>query len=276
MPLRKRKDIWQNGKIQYISVEAIAPNPDQPRQCFEQEDLLSLSKSIAEVGILQPLSVRKTEVGWQLVAGERRLRAAVLAGLTQVPCLVVQVDEQASCVLALIENIQRKNLDFWEQACAISDLMTAYGLSQEEVAKRLGKSQSAVANKLRLLKLPDWVLKALRDDGFTERHARALLRLETKEQLARAVNILSARRFTVAQTEEMVEQILFPPPEPPKPTFVLKDVRLFLNSLSRNMDMMRAAGIAADLKREDRQDAIYLTIQIPNQGNVSRETLETV
>ena len=166
------------SRVMFLPVDAIAPNPYQPRQPFAREELDELAQSIRALGVLQPLTVRKGEGGWELVAGERRLRAARLAGLDRVPCLSVRVDGQTTSLLALVENVQRTDLDFWEEALALRRLLDTFHLSQEEAARRVGKSQSAVANKLRLLRLPPEVLARLRAGGFTERHARALLKLE--------------------------------------------------------------------------------------------------
>ena len=213
--------------------------------------------------------MRKGEVGWELVAGERRLRAARLAGLDKVPCLSVRVDGQTTSLLALVENVQRTDLDFWEEALALRRLLDTFHLSQEEAARRVGKSQSAVANKLRLLRLPPEVLTRLRAGGFTERHARALLKLEGSPLLEQAVDILETEQLTVAQTEALVEGLLSPAPDIPrkKPLFVLKDVRLFLNTLKRSMELMRSAGVNAQCRREDREDAILLTIAIPRAAS---------
>ena len=168
-------------------------------------------------------------------------------------------------LLALTENIQRKDLDFWEEALALRRLLDTFHLSQEEAARRVGKSQSAIANKLRLLKLPPEVLSRLRDGGFTERHARALLRLEDPNTLQQAVDKIVEGQLTVAQAEALVEELCSPPGEKlrKKPLYVLKDVRLFLNTLNRSMDLMRSAGVNAQCRREDREDSILLTISIP-------------
>lgn len=259
--------MWESGRVQLLPLDSIGPNPDQPRQVFSAEELEGLAASIRALGILQPLTVRRAEGGWQLVAGERRLRAARLAGLAQVPCLTVQVDDQCSSLLALVENLQRKDLDFWEEAQAISRLLATYHLSQEEVARRLGRSQSAVANKLRLLRLPMPVVTVLRGGGCTERHARALLRLDDPAVLLETAQLVVSDKLTVAQTEELVERLLAPSPPPapkPKRTFIPKDVRLFLNTLTRGVDLMRSAGVAACCQREDLDGEILLTIRIPN------------
>ena len=268
MGLLNKKGIFDTGKVLFLPVDAIVPNPDQPRKRFSQPELEELAASIRALGVLQPLTVRRRNGGWELVAGERRRRAARLAGLSQVPCLSIQADSQSSSLLALVENLQRRDLDFLEEAQALRTLIDTYHLSQEEAARRLGKSQSAVANKLRLLKLPSDVLTLLRDGGCTERHARALLRLEDPETQRAAARQVTEGSLTVAQTEALVESLLSAQPKPEKrrPTFIVKDVRLFLNTLTRGLDLMRSAGVNAQCRREDTDDAILLTIQIPRRA----------
>ena len=274
-----KKGMFETGKVLFLPVEAIVPNPEQPRKRFSQAELEELAASIRALGVLQPLTVRRREGQWELVAGERRLRAARLAGLSQVPCLSIQADSQSSSLLALVENLQRRDLDFWEEAQALRRLMEVYALSQEEVARRIGRSQSAVANKLRLLKLPREVLEQLCRAGYTERHARALLPLADPVLQIQAADTILKEKLTVAQTEALVDQLLRPaPPAPPvrrpRRVFVVKDVRLFLNSLNRGMALMRSAGVDAQCSREDRDEEILLTIHIPRraQEHVSRET----
>ena len=279
MQLLRKKGMLDSTRVLFLPVDEIAPNPDQPRRTFPQHELEELANSIRVLGLLQPLTVRRSEQGWELVAGERRLRAAKLAGLTQVPCLSLQIDSQRSSLLALVENLQRKDLDFWEEALALDKLITTYHLSQEEAARRIGKSQSAVANKLRLLKLPTAVLELLRDGGATERHARALLPLQVPELQVQAAQRILDGSLTVAQTEALVNELLHPlPPAPPvrrpRRVFVVKDVRLFLNTVNRGMALMRSAGVDAQCRREDRDGEILLTIHIPRSAppHVSRET----
>lgn len=211
MRLLPKKGIFDSGRVLFLPVDSILPNPDQPRTLFSQPELEELADSIQSMGILQPLTVRRREGGWELVAGERRLRAAKLAGLREVPCLSIQTDGQSSSLLALVENLQRRDLDFWEEALALRKLIDTYHISQDEAARRLGKSQSAVANKLRLLKLDPAVLTILREGGCTERHARALLRLEDPAQQREAAQQVTERSLTVAQTESMVEAMLSSP-----------------------------------------------------------------
>ena len=263
MLLHSRKGMFDTGRLLFLPVDAIVPNPHQPRTLFSQPELEELAASIQAVGILQPLTVRRRDGKWELVAGERRLRAARLAGLEQVPCLSVQADGQSSSLLALVENLQRKDLDFWEEALALRRLVDEWGLSQEECAKRIGKSQSAVANKLRLLKLPQEVLELLRAHHCSERHARALLPLEDPELQRKAAGQVVKMGLTVAQTEAFVTKLLTDRPKKKKTTFILKDVRLFLNTISRSMDLMRSAGVDAKCQREDLEGEICLTIRIP-------------
>ena len=264
MPLLRRKGLFESNKVVFLPIAAISPNPGQPRRHFSRAGLEELAASIGEHGVLQPLSVRRVPGGYELISGERRLRASRMAGLEEVPCILVSVDGQESSLLALVENLQRRDLDFVEEALALSRLIQTYHLSQEEAAKKLGKSQSDIANKLRLLKLPPEVLALLREKGFTERHARALLRLESPEQQTAAARAVVEGGLTVAKTEEYVEQLLHPaPPARRKPTIVLKDVRLFLNTVSRGLSLMKQAGVKANCLRQETADTIQLTITIP-------------
>jgi len=263
MGLLKKKGLFDSGRVLFLPVEDIRPNPEQPRRQFEAEQLEELAASIRELGVLQPLTVRRREGSWELVAGERRLRASKLAGLTHVPCLALSVDDRSSSLLALVENLQRRDLDFWEEALALRRLMEEWGLSQEECARRIGKSQSAVANKLRVLKLPADTLELLRTNHCTERHARALLPLEDPELQRKAAGQVVKLGLTVAQTEGLVVKLLSAVPKRKRPTFIIKDVRLFLNTVTRGLDLMRSAGVDARCQREESEGEICLTIRIP-------------
>ena len=275
MPVLYKRGLLESPRVTMLSPDAITPNPDQPRKIFEPDALAELAESIRAHGILQPLAVRRLGGGhYDLIAGERRLRAAMLCGLSEVPCLVVEVDRVNSCLLSLIENLQRRDLDFWEEARALERLISVYGLSQEEAAAKVGKSQSAVANKLRLLRLPEEALELLRRNGFTERHARALLRLpEAEAQLAAAERVVK-ERWTVSRTEQYVEEVLKaaerPPARPRRPLFI-RDVRFFLNTVDHGLTVMRSAGVDAQCKREEEGDHILLTIRIPKGRTQSKE-----
>ena len=262
----RRKSDFLSSRVQYISLAQLSPNPQQPRRSFDEAALRELADSIRAYGILQPLTVRRTPVGYQLVAGERRMRAARMAGLREVPCLVAQVDEQDAGMLALIENLQRRDLDCFEEAAAIARLISRYGLSQEQAAEKLGKSQSAVANKLRLLRLPQDVLSLLRKNGFTERHARALLRLPTAEAQQEAAALLVQEGWTVARTERYVEEVLqteAPKEKKNRRPLLIRDIRFFLNSLDHSLAVMRSAGVDAKCHRAEEGEDLLLTIRIP-------------
>jgi len=261
-------------RVSYVPVEEIVPGPLQPRQHFSREGLEELRDSIAQHGVLQPLTVRQKGERFELIAGERRLRAARMAGLREVPCIIMDVDMESSGIIALIENIQRRDLDFVEEAEGINQLIRLFGLSQEQTARRLGKSQSAVANKLRLLRLPKDVLDRLRTENLSERHARALLRLPDAQAQRQALESMIDRRMNVAAAEAYVDALCAPappappvPPAPPTPAgrrsvFLMKDVRLFLNTMDRSVDLMRSGGVAAELRREETSDALIVTVRI--------------
>lgn len=264
------KNDFLSSRVRYIPLEHIVPNPHQPRRDFDPAALAELADSIRQYGVLQPATVRTRGRDYELVAGERRLRAARIAGLREVPCLVAQVGEEDSALLALMENLQRRDLDCWEEAQAIARLISRYGLSQEEAARRLGRAQPTVANKLRLLRLPEDVRALLRENGLTERHARALLRLQDPEVQRRAAGDMVRRGMNVAQAEAYVEKLLqsaqVTPPRG-RSTYIIKDVRLFLNSVDRGLHLMRQAGVDAGWDRQDTDREILLTIRIPKRAS---------
>ena len=268
MKLQQKSD-FLSTRVQYISTTRIRPNPQQPRRSFPEDALAELAESIRRYGILQPLTVRRTDEGYELIAGERRLRAAKLAGLREVPCLLARSSEEESALLALIENLQRRDLHYLEEAAAIARLIATYGLSQEQAAERLGKSQSAIANKLRLLRLSPDCVRLLREHDLSERHARALLRLTDEEDRLKALQVIAARGYNVAQSEAYIEELLklkqkTPPPR--LPTYIVKDVRIFLNTIRHSLGLMQRAGVQADMQREDTDDGILLTIRIPKRA----------
>jgi len=255
-------------KIHHIPIDRIAPNPAQPRRYFEPEELRTLAESIRIHGILQPLTVQKGRYSYVLVAGERRLRAAGIAGLTSVPCVIVNVSEEDSALLALIENLQRSDLHYLEEAEAMSKLISAHRLSQEEVAVKLGKSQSAVANKLRLLRLSPACTALLREHSLTERHARTLLRLTDEEQRLAALRHIAGQKLNVAQTEQYIDGLLqqnqqVPPPK--RPGYIVRDVRLFLNTIRRSVEVMQRSGVDAKVERQEDEETITVTVMIPKK-----------
>ena len=279
MQALKSQTALRRGGIVYLRTDELTPNPVQPRKRFDDESLEELSGSIKSYGILNPLTVRLRCGKYELVAGERRLRAATRAGLEEVPCILIDVNMEDASLIALVENLQRRDLDFIEEALGISQLIRMFGMSQEEAARRIGKSQSAVANKLRLLKLPSDVLESLRQNGLTERHGRALLRLPNPVAQRAALEYIVDNGLTVAATDAYIDALLSAPEEAEqkdeeKPekrrTFVLKDVRVFLNTLSRSIDLMKQGGIDAGIQREETDDSLILTISIPKARQPSQ------
>lgn len=251
------------GQVLLIPSEMIYPNPNQPRKTFNQEELVNLAISIRMNGILQPLTVRQIDKGYELVAGERRLRASRLAGLISVPCIVVDINTLKSAVFSLIENLQRQNLNFFEEAVAIEKLMKDFDISQEDAARRLGKAPSTVSNKLRLLSLPEKARELILEKGLTERHARALLKLE-KEQLMPCLENVIERKLNVSQTEKYIDELLLKEDKPKRQTKIMfSDVKIFLKTINNAVDTMNRAGIRADVKREDTGDSYRYVIDIP-------------
>lgn len=249
----------ETGRVVFLPARAIRPNPAQPRKVFRQEALEELADSIRSHGILQPLSVRRVGTGYELIAGERRLRAGILAGLTEIPCIVMSMDERESGMVALVENLQRQDLDFIEEARGISKLMEVWLLSQEQVAKVIGKSQSSVANKLRILKHSPQVLEALRQGNLTERHGRALLKLPTEPEKLRAIDTIVRMGMSVARTERYIDQLLSE-----KQTRNPKaNVGVFLNNLNQSLARIQLSGIPAVSERRETDSQIVLTITIP-------------
>ena len=242
MPVLYRRGLLESTRVTMIAPEYISPNPDQPRRYFDPDGLSELADSIRAHGILQPLSVRRKGGGrYELIAGERRLRAAMICGLEQVPCLVLEVSRESSCLLSLIENLQRRDLDFWEEAKALERLTTVYGLPQD-------------------------VLSLLRKNGFTERHARALLRLPTAEAQQEAAALLVQEGWTVARTERYVEEVLqteAPKEKKNRRPLLIRDIRFFLNSLDHSLAVMRSAGVDAKCHRAEEGEDLLLTIRIP-------------
>ena len=259
MQCQKLKTYMETGRVVFVPARAIRPNPSQPRKVFKEEALAELADSIGRHGILQPLSVRRVGNTYELIAGERRLRAAQMAGLTEIPCIVMTMDEKESRLAAMIENLQRQDLDFIEEAQGIARLMEACDLSQEQAARMLGKSQSAVANKLRLLRHSPQVLNALRQQELTERHARALLKLPKEEDKLAAIAVITRMGMSVARTEQYIEELLKEEKRAP----VKVNLSAFLNQVDRSLQRIRLGGVAAVSQRTESDEQIVLTITIP-------------
>ena len=259
MLCQKLKTYMETGRVVFLNIRSIRPNRCQPRTIFKEDALAELAESIRHHGILQPLSVRRLENAYELIAGERRLRAAQMAGLTEIPCIIMNMDQRESGMAAMVENLQRQDLDFIEEARGIANLMEQWQFNQEQVARLLGKSQSGIANKLRLLHHSEEVLSAIRSGGLTERHARALLRLHDEDRKLEAIEIITQQHLSVARTEALIQQMLSdPPPCPAKPS-----IRLFLNHLTQSLAKMQQSGIAAVSEHIETDTQITFTITIP-------------
>ena len=263
----------------------LLPNPYQPRHKFESEEMLSLADSIKENGILQPLLIRRVNNSdyFEVVAGERRLRGAILANTESVPCIEVNCDYEQSAVYSILENIQRSDLTFFEESAAISQLVNRFGMSQQECAKRLGMSQSSLSNKLRLLKLPSDVRYFIEKEGLTERHARALLRLENEKDIWTALKVIKEKGYNVEQTDKYIDSLTNKAAKPKKNTEkVFKDVRIFVNTVNKAIKTMVASGIDAQTDRTETDDYIEFRVKIPKTTGVQnlklrdnkRKTLE--
>ena len=259
MQCQKIRTYMETGRVIFLPAKNIRPNPSQPRTVFQEEALQELCESIRRHGILQPLSVRRVGTGYELIAGERRLRAGIMSGLTEVPCIVMNMSDQESGMVALVENLQRQDLDFMEEARGISLLMENWSMNQEQTARVLGKSQSAVANKLRLLRHSEEVVNALRQAGLTERHARALLKLEKEEEKLKAIDYIAKMGLSVARTEQYIDDLL--KAEEKKPQHA--NVDQLLKRMSQTLSKIQNCGIPAITERRETENQIVLTITIP-------------
>lgn len=253
------------NRIIEINVDQIVPNPAQPRRNFDETELENLAQSIRVNGLIQPIAVRRSAQGrYEIIAGERRLRACRLAGMTNIPCIVNECSADESAVMAMTENLQREDLGVFEEAEGIRKLIETWGVTQEEAAYRLGKSQSAVANKLRILRLTERERKRIVEAGLTERHARALVRIEDPEVRKNALGVVIERSYNVRQTDDYVMKLLSGSAASKQHrTFVIKDVRIFLNTISHAVKTMKDSGIPAQTLQSETEEYIECIVRIP-------------
>ena len=266
-------------EVRSVLIESIQANRFQPRKTFHDESLEELAASIREFGVLQPLLVRPLEEGFELVAGERRLRASKLAGLAEVPVISREIGDKEVAEMAMIENLQREDLHFLEEAEGFQQLIVQFGFTQEELAKRVGKSQSTLANKLRLLKLEPQVRQRLQEERLSERHARALLKLESPEEQKEVLAAVCAEQLNVRQTEELIACRQQSPEqgnekskkkERKRLTGVIRDVRIFLNTIQQVADTMKQNGLAVQMQQRQEEDYIIVELRIPKKKTAGK------
>jgi ParB family chromosome partitioning protein len=261
----------EQKNITYVNIENIRPNPYQPRKQFNKISLEELCESVKQYGVIQPINVRRLSTNmFELVAGERRLRAATMAGLKRIPCIIVDINDNDSAVLALIENLQREDLSYMEEAEGYNNLINEHGFTQEELAAKIGKSQSTIANKIRLLKLPPLVKKILADNNLTERHARALLKLHDEQLQLKVLKKVCEKGLNVKKTEELIEKAIerYTKNESEKKnrvvfTKAIKDIRIFINTIKQAIILMKKSGVDAKAAQFDRGSYVEYIIRIP-------------
>ena len=264
----------QINKVIEIDVRLIVPNPHQPRTEFDDSDIRSLAESIGQNGILQPLSVRKSGERYELIAGERRLRAAKMCGLQAVPCIVHDISERNSAILALVENIQRQDLSFFDEAAAIEKLISYYGMTQEDAASKLGKAQSTIVNKLRLLRITPEERELIMNFNLTERHARALLKLGSCEERMNILEKVIKNKLNVERTEKLVEDYIGQ--KKVRQSYrtrskVFQNVKIFVNTINKAIETMQSAGIDADSRKIQNEEYIEYRVRIPIDSNKDSE-----
>ena len=267
----------RGGEILHLPLGIVNTNPYQPRRIFEREALEELAVSIQTYGVLQPISVRHINgAGYELVAGERRLRACKLAGMATIPAIVVDITDHDSAVLAMIENLQRQDLHFFEEAQGLANLMMDYGFTQEALASRIGKNQSTIANKLRVLRLPRAVQRLIIDNALTERHARALLKLDSEDLQLEVLGKVIKQGLTVRKTEALIEAMLSPAAQTVRGSAPFKayirDIRILTNSIKENLDMVRQSGIDTHFDMEQTESGYNILIKLNYaNGGVARK-----
>lgn len=276
-----------DSELTSIPIAQISPGKYQPRRSIDQAELEGLAASIREMGVLQPVVVRPVEHGYELVMGERRWRAAKAAGLDQIPAIVRNLSDGDAALAALVENLQREDLSFWDEALAYDRLLKTFSMTQEQLAEALGKSQSTIANKVRLLRLPEEVKRQIQAAGLGERHARSLLRLPDKVAQMEAVRIMAEQQLSAAAAEQLVDQLLrnnevsgSPAEDEPSESkskrrgrrpgkraklTVIKDVRILLNTFKQGIEALRKAGLPAVMESQESDDHIEIHIRIPKE-----------
>jgi ParB family chromosome partitioning protein len=266
------QEIVNVNDVQFLKIDDIVPNPFQPRKTFNEEALQDLADSIKEFGVIQPLLVRRTENGYELVAGERRLRASKLAQLEEIPAIIKELTDKEMAELAMIENLQREDLHYLEEAEGFQQLIANFGFTQDELARRMGKKQSTVANKLRLLKLCPEVRSILVQDQLTERHARALLKIDDHNIQMEILESVRQKDLNVRETEALIQAVLDDisremEKKAPRQNVVriIRDVRIFLNTINNVVGEMKKTGLNVKVDQDQDDDYITVKLQIPKR-----------
>ena len=270
MPLaimnRKAKEV---NRVVLLPLRDISSNPAQPRKHFDDTAINELAQSIRENGLLQPITVRKTDTGgYNLIAGERRTLAFRLLNREFIPAIVEDCSEGQSAAFALIENLQRENLNYFEQSLGIARLMKEQSLTQQQVSAKLGMAQSTVANKLRLLQYSPQVRRMLLENKLTERHARALLRIENEEEQIIIIQHIVDENLNVEKTEQYIDSLTLPEKQGKQRSrlFIVKDMRIFINSITKAINIMQHAGIDVDSDKRETDEFLEYTIRIPKSS----------
>ena len=266
LPFLKDK---KNDEVEKVSIADIVSNPYQPRNTFESDSIKELADSIKNFGIIQPLTIRPRGDKYELIAGERRLRAAKFLGFKEVTAIIKEFDNQEMAEIALVENLQRKDLDFIEESHAYDRLLDEFNLTQKELAEKIGKSQSTIANKLRILNLPEEVQNKIKAPEITERHARSLLKLSDKNKQINVIEKIKNNELTVRETEKLINKKSEEEEETKeqKVTTVFKDLRVFTNSLNKTITEMKEAGLEVKVNKDKNKDFIEYNIRLPRSSD---------
>ena len=253
-------------EVAQLPISKIVPNKYQPRNIFNDEKIVELSESIKEHGVIQPIVVRKFKDGYEIIAGERRYRASKLVGLDKVPAIIREYDDKQSASIAIVENIQREDLTAIEEALAYKQLIDLHGITQAALAKQMGKSQSTVANKIRLLNLSDLVQQSVLERKITERHARALLVVKDEELQLQLLEKIIDNDLNVSQTEQLIEETLNPKEKVKKPQTVSRmprDCRIAMNTFKQAIMMVEKTGMKEEHETEELDDSYVIKISLP-------------
>ena len=256
----------KQGPVMSIALSEIVPNRFQPRRSFDEAELFALGESIRQNGLIQPISVRRIKGGFELIAGERRLRACKLIGRQKIEAIVYDIGDEEAAVWALIENLQRSDLGPFDEAEAVFKLVSLWNIPREEAAKRLGLAPSTLSNKLRILKLGQKVREIITENNLTERHARELLRIGTEKEREEAAKFVAAKKLNVPETEKYIDKLLLrEKPKRKAARYVVKDLRLFINTFEHAVEVMNSAGLCAKSRVFENEESITYSVSVPKE-----------